>query len=1102
MKSLRIPILAAVSAFLASAATAGAISLQISPNSTTALPVGSGAVEADYSTSHLYVDEINGDSIPITIFFNPGTTGVDEAEVYTDLNNRDQVNNTSGNGNVPNVMGSSGVPYGIIPPNGAYIVVGSSNCYYSAYQMQLVNGGYQITLSATATGAYRITARYHLTSDPALTGSGPNTWHYYGDFSNGSGYNYRDAAIVVSPKKATQMTMEEVNAMYVDANAPANDNDYSTRSTFDDLDGGPNATTGRPYSVNFARGLGINWLWLQPIHPIGIVGRVTDANEGNASASVGSPYSIKNYFAINSLFSKTFVPGTTSETTGRANALAEFQRFVSAADTAGLNIMLDVAFNHTAFDAELGPEGQTLFGNVNTSATTQFWNTQANVYSRWNGGSADQTNSANYGSFDYGARAYNSSSIAQAVDRFDFGKYVDCHDIYFGNYSALVDLNDSNVTTDSGNYNYSQTDWEKYLNEADSMDYTIGTGGVSNDALDAQWNSSNGHFDSVTQNMWKYFAAYIPYWLQQTGHTDAYGNLVGNSTLADPVARRAQDDLGIDGVRADFAQGLPPQLWEYMINYARSYKWDFVFLCESLDGNITINGSPQHGVSYRSGRHFDLINENVLFALYQAQYSSDFRSIFDARRAAYGYAMILWDTESHDEAGYADPFQALARYAVDATIDGVPEMFYGQEIGISGAVTPPNAYTYGTVGQPGGSYGFSNYLVDFGKPVPNFEIYNSMGPAWDALGNANTYGHEQLYPVYSGIGNARINSPALQSANRYYLNNTAGNVSPNIWAVAKYQTANAYPNTADVVFAFVNLLPVSDSNSQTDTFNVNITQNGSNLFGIDPARTYNVKNISADNKYSSRSTEFLWGAGITGANVLANGVYVGLNGVPQTDPAGWESAPYEAQYLKLYDVTPPPAPGAPATAKAYAIGSSATFNWAAGTDPEGGTPSYSVVVSTAPNGGGTVIYTGTVTSPTVTVTGAYGQTLYAKVTQINAAGISGNSASQSAAGTMLLDPNGDYNGTGLTNEQQDWAGFNPLITNYYFHITSISQVPTGQQITWTSIPGRSYVVQASSSSPTSGFTTMPGTVTAAGTSSSYIDTTPNGTTKFYRVLAQ
>lgn len=283
----RIPLFGILSAALLFAVSARAISLQVSPNSTSS----SNPVEADYSSTHLFVDEINGDSIPIYVFFNPGTTGIDEAEVFTNLDNRNQANVLS-SGTVPNVEGTSGVPYGIIPPNGSYIVAGNTNCYYTAYPMSLISGGYQTVVYANKTGAYRLTARYHLSSDPPLTATGPNTWHYYNDFSspgdaynydgyNGGTYNYRDAAIVVSPTKARSMVMYEANAMYVNANAEypngvavLSDTDYTTRSTFDDFYGGPNATTGRPCTLNYLKSLGVNWMWLQPVHPVGVLGKL------------------------------------------------------------------------------------------------------------------------------------------------------------------------------------------------------------------------------------------------------------------------------------------------------------------------------------------------------------------------------------------------------------------------------------------------------------------------------------------------------------------------------------------------------------------------------------------------------------------------------------------------------------------------------------------------------------------------------------------------------------------------------------------------------------------------------------------------------------
>jgi glycosidase len=1069
MCKVRFPVFGLLAVALMFAATARAITLQLSPNSTS----NSNPIEADYSNTHLFIDEINGDSIPIYIYFDPQTSGtVDEADVFTNLNNR-ALANISSTGN--------GIPDGIVPPDGNNILSSSTTAsYYQAYKMN-GSGPFNLILYANKTGAYRITARYH------LQGDGPNTFHWYSDFIDGNGLNYRDAAVVVSPTKARQMVMYEVNALNVDAEAPANDNDSTTRSTFDYFDNGPNAPQNqtpkqapRPFNLSYVKSLGVNWLWLQPVHPIGVQGRQSDPNENNAPFSVGSPYSVMDFFNINPLFSKTYIPGVTPFATGEANAMVEFQNFVKAADAAGINIMLDVPFNHTSFDCQFGAIGQTLFGNAFTSSTTQFQNAVANFYSRWNGenvSGADQT-SGNYNQyFDYGARAYDAGSIALAADRFDFSKFIDVHDVYFGNYAALVDLNNS-------------AEEDNYLNEGDWFDYSIGPGNVSSDGTDASTNPGNGHFDTTAQNVWKYFAWYIPYWLQQTGHTDANGNLVGNSTLSDPVARRMQDDLGLDGIRADFAQGLPPQCWEYIMNYARSYKWDLVFLAESLDGGH---------VTYRSSRHFDVVNDNVLFDLYGDQTTSNFRATYDARRSSYGQGLVIWDTESHDEAGYANPYQALIRFAADSTIDGVPDIFYGQEIGISGAVTPPSSNPVGTpygftTGTSGGT--FSGYQVNFGKPIPNFMCFNSLVNAWNSLGG-DAYGQAQLYPVYSAIGNARLSSPALQSSNRYYLNNTGGNINQNIFAVAKYANANAYPNLSDVVFAFVNL---TGSSSQSDVFNVNITQNGSNLFGIDPARTYNIKNIAADTEYdSTRNNVWLWGAaGISGSNILNNGIYVALNPVP-TSVSGWPANPYEAQYLKLYDITPPPSAGAPSTPKVYAIGSSATFSWTAASDPEGGIAGYQVVVSTAPNGGGTVIFSGTTPANSISVTGTYGQTLYATVTTINNAGINSTAASPSGSGTILLDPNGDANGAGLTNAQEDAAGFNPLDNNNYFHVTSIGAANGGgTQITWASVNGRSYVVQESSGL-VSGYTALSGTITATGTSCSYTDTSPPGTTRFYRV---
>ena len=66
--------------------------------------------------------------------------------------------------------------------------------------------------------------------------------------------------------------------------------------------------------------------------------------------------------------------------------------------------------------------------------------------------------------------------------------------------------------------------------------------------------------------------------------------------------------------------------------------------------------------------------------------------------------------------------------------------------------------------------------------------------------------------------------------------------------------------------------------------------------------------------------------------------------MPAAD-AGWKTAPFEAQYLKLYDVTPPPAPPrAPGIGSTnnYVFTNVVTFTWPAVTDAEGGVSGYHV----------------------------------------------------------------------------------------------------------------------------------------------------------------
>ena len=102
--------------FLARSLPAEASSLKISTGSAQRLPA---EVEADYSTSHTYVDEVAATQIPITVFFDPQTAGVESAEVFTNLNRRAFATHLT----------STGVEEGINPPPGNSIAANDDTHY-------------------------------------------------------------------------------------------------------------------------------------------------------------------------------------------------------------------------------------------------------------------------------------------------------------------------------------------------------------------------------------------------------------------------------------------------------------------------------------------------------------------------------------------------------------------------------------------------------------------------------------------------------------------------------------------------------------------------------------------------------------------------------------------------------------------------------------------------------------------------------------------------------------------------------------------------------------------------------------------------------------
>lgn len=920
-------------------------------------------VNANYTTTKFFVDEVAGDTFPLNVVFRPNAPGpLTDVEVFHNVNRRDKATQLWTNG-------ATVLEEGIFPRPGNSVTKAMTNAYFIAQPMTTNVPGqeYSLTIPVSRTGAYRLTARYRY--------QGNTNWFWYTD----TGQGRRDHAVVVSPDLSRDIVMYELNTLNIKATGTLE----SQRSTFVDLWDGPGSDPTKPgWNLGYAKALGVNWLWFQPVHPYGVDGRHLSAADIDARAGVttpgdgadtwiwnggapyydeaypyalGSPYAVKNFWDIEPRMSKANT---------REAAMQEFTNFVEAADGEGVSIMLDAAFNHTAWDVELGDLGVDLFSPASTS-DTEIRNVEARFFSKLDA---------------YDQRATSAGDIAPAPDRYDFGKWLDVKDVHFGRYAALV--------PDGG-------DSGRYQDEGDWFDYT--------------------QFDAITRNVWRYFGAYVPYWLEKTGH---------------PAGTPPEDHhLGIDGLRCDFGQGLPPQAWEYIINRARAIKWSFVFMAETLDG-----GAPP----YRSNRHFDVLNENIIFALQGAGDATAYRSILESRRGSFGQGLVLLNTVSHDEKNYVDPWEAVIRYGAVSTVDGNPMLFAGQELGLSE------------------KFGYDLMEINFGKHIPHFKTWNSMMPLW----NDTDFGNDQLFPVYAAINRARNQSPALRSSNRYFLN-PVGWSGPYeaIFSVAKYEVPNGSPATTDVVFAFMNL----DRDSQHGTtYDVDIDANGSNLFGIKPGRTYNVRNLAAHTGIlPGRNEAWLWGGGLPGGSILSNGIYVLVNPVPTNVPL-WTFEPFEAQYLKLYDVTTPAAPAAAPVPQnvvegMYVLSNQVTFAWAPVADPEGLVPGYWVIADI--NGSLTTQY---VTGASVTLDVDDGDVVSIRVRAANPNQTANASAeSPVSAAVRVLEPGGDFDLDGVPSADELVAGTDPADLGSVFTLVGQEAVadPLPHRVTVATEPGRVYRIQ-------------------------------------------
>jgi glycosidase len=90
-------------------------------------------------------------------------------------------------------------------------------------------------------------------------------------------------------------------------------------------EGNFNAITAR---LDELKDLGVDIIWLMPIHPIG---------QKNKKGSIGSPYAVRDYYAINPDY------GTTND----------LKRLIAEAHQRGMKVIIDIVAGHTAWDSVL-----------------------------------------------------------------------------------------------------------------------------------------------------------------------------------------------------------------------------------------------------------------------------------------------------------------------------------------------------------------------------------------------------------------------------------------------------------------------------------------------------------------------------------------------------------------------------------------------------------------------------------------------------------------------------------------------------------------------------------------------------------------------------
>lgn len=736
-----------------------------------------GWKDGNYGLLRYYIDEVKKEKKRIFVRFQVNTSRtLDRVELFTNVNRRDFV---------------------VMDPSTQTVEVGKpKKNYYSSTRMRDLGGGwFEANIPVEKCGVYRLQARYRF--------EGNSFYTYYTD-----GAMRLDCAVVVSPSKARDMVVYETNP----ATAGATADDFLSRGTISSLAqvsgeaipgfsqnplAGLFAQKGIPtkFDDNFYKSLGVNTLWVQPIHPIGEEWREIDP-ETKKPYEPGSPYAVKDYWAVNPLLS----PDNNSD-----DAMREFQSVVKTLDSWGIAIMMDGTFNHCAPDAIMG-EGAELIGlgqykNDRISTVRPQWFSKKGFP---------------------GQAAKNSTELMRAPDRFDFSPWKDVVEFNYGVYEELVKRKPEKHPL-TGMIRPSGEKFSHLLSGDTFYQHT-----------------------PYTMELWEYMSNYPRYWISRTGH---------------PVGTpKEKSHLGVDGIRCDFAQGLPSHFWEYCINKTRKLKWDFVFMAESLDGVWYDGDGRPVGVGYRSARQFDIMNENIVFYWrnqffgYPASPSFHPEGSFSTWLTRDAYlsrwrdmdgALLLNNLVNHDEVfPHNDPLSIFHAYAQLAALPGVPMIFYGQEAGAQNCKVA-YAFTEEKFGEILRQSNFSRYESNMGKVVPSFKSYNNMTQIWEMMKDRREGEGGRIRDLYGQVNNLRLNSDALRSEHCLFLTKWGAEADTvdHIFAVVRVSKPYSTDDKRDVVLAFVNnnYLRSPDAGG---FFSMNLPRkDGVHYAGIEVDKKYRLRNL-------------------------------------------------------------------------------------------------------------------------------------------------------------------------------------------------------------------------------------------------------------------